>query len=89
MNVSRRAGTVLLHKAEKWYQLHSESECVYGQVYIFLRVYRSVRAIRVNDYSNVVVVKPGRVDVRRPDLWGWEKEIGTQPLLWRPSYEPT
>ena len=88
MNVSRRAGSVLLRRAEKWYQLHSRSDCVNGQIYIALRVYRSIQTIGVNNYSNVVVVRPDDLGVRRPDLWGWEKEIGTQPLLWRPSYEP-
>lgn len=84
MNVSRRAGSVLLRRAEKWYQLHSRSDCVNGQIYIALRVYRSIQAIGVNNYSNVVVVRPDDLGVRRPDLWNWEPNNKLPLSLWRP-----
>lgn len=89
MNVSRRAGSVLLRRAEKWCQLHSRSDCVNGQAYIALRVYRSSHAIQANNYSNVVVVRPNDLGVRRPDLWNWEPNNKLPPLLWRLEYEPT
>lgn len=84
MNVSRRAGSVLLRRAEKWYQLHSRSDCVNGQIYIALRVYRSIQTIGVNNYSNVVVVRPDDLGVRRPDLWNWEPNNKLPLSLWRP-----